>query len=319
MAHKWFHLATADNYDFSFANNGLGTVNTGLTNSHVGNTSSELIAQNTGQLVTQIENNPHLVEYRPLRQKETEALDSVIWQIERAPYNLETRAQLMANAIAETCAKTHCAEGVPESDPHYQALKDLQASGEALIAGGQNLLGDSEEGLLEYDRVDGAQDALRANGEVIARVQGGTQAVRGGLDTAGSAAATVVSAPLCVATGVGCIATAGTASLTALSAVATLDGYRQATGEYQSSFGEEVFNNFRPETYQDSSNPAGDLAVAVGLDVALGAVGKVVRMATDAAGYVARSAKKSGSNNALDDAVPNNIDDAARVSSKPEW
>nr|WP_308368560.1 MULTISPECIES: hemagglutinin repeat-containing protein [unclassified Microbulbifer] len=287
----------ADNYDFSFANNGLGTVDTGLTNNHVGNTSSELIAQNTEQFVSQVESNPGNVEYRPLRRQETEALGAIIDQVQRAPYNQETKDQLIANATAEACAKTHCAEGVPETDPNYQTLKNLQAAGETLIEEGQNLLGNAGDDLFEHDWIDGTQDWLRANGETIARGQGATQAVLGGAATVSSGIATVASAPVCAATGVGCVATAGTAALTALSATATADGYQQATGEYRSSFGQEVLNNLLPETYQDPSNPAADVAIGIGVDVALGTAGKVAGKVVDAAEGLAKSAKKNSKTN----------------------
>ena len=283
-----------DNYGFSFANNGLGTVNTGITNNYVGNKTSSLIAGNTTGLVTTARSNPGKMEYRPLEREETAVLNTVIGQIKESPYNSEAQNQLIGNAIAEACARTHCGEGVPESDEHYKTLQTLQQRGEALVENGQNMLANDAE-LFDYGWIDSKQDSLRANDEVITRVEGGAQGVLGAYGAAAGTVATVATSPACVSVA-GCVAPAATAGLTALSANASLDGFNMMLGEYQSGFGQEVLNNLSADNYQDPSNPAGDLAIAAGTEVLLGATGRAAEKVADVAdGIISSSRPMRGS------------------------
>ena len=294
-----------DNYGFSFANNGLGTVNTGITNNYVGNKTSSLIAGNTTGLVTTARSNPGKMEYRPLEREETAVLNTVIGQIKESPYNSEAQNQLIGNAIAEACARTHCGEGVPESDEHYKTLQTLQQRGEALVENGQNMLANDAE-LFDYGWIDSKQDSLRANDEVITRVEGGAQGVLGAYGAAAGTVATVATSPACVSVA-GCVAPAATAGLTALSANASLDGFNMMLGEYQSGFGQEVLNNLSADNYQDPSNPAGDLAIAAGTEVLLGATGRAAEKVADVADGIISSARSS--KNADDIAQNNPLDD----------
>ena len=294
-----------DNYGFSFANNGLGTVNTGVTNNHVGNKTSSLIAGNTTGFVNKARRNPGKMEYRPLEREETAVLNTVIGQIKESPYNSEAQNQLIGNAIAEACARTHCGEGVPESDEHYKTLQTLQQRGEALVENGQNMLANDAE-LFDYGWIDSKQDSLRANDEVITRVEGGAQGVLGAYGAAAGTVATVATSPACVSV-VGCVAPAATAGLTALSANASLDGFNQMLSEYQSTFGEEVLNNLSADNYQDPSNPAGDLAIAAGTEVLLGATGRAAEKVADVADGIISSAR-SGKHS--DDVAGRGVKDA---------
>ena len=262
-------------------------------------------AGNTTGLVTTARSNPGKMEYRPLEREETAVLNTVIGQIKESPYNSEAQNQLIGNAIAEACARTHCGEGVPESDEHYKTLQTLQQRGEALVENGQNMLANDAE-LFDYGWIDSKQDSLRANDEVITRVEGGAQGVLGAYGAAAGTVATVATSPACVSV-VGCVAPAATAGLTALSANASLDGFNQMLSEYQSTFGEEVLNNLSADNYQDPSNPAGDLAIAAGTEVLLGATGRAAEKVADVADGIVTSARSSknadniAQNSALDD------------------
>lgn len=219
------------------------------------------------------------LDYRPLKGSETSRLDEVADVIRNQPLRPEYQSQQIDNLVAEACARTECANGIPVSDPHYVKLKELEAKGKALIDDGQAYLA-NEDDLFKYGRMDKINDFLRREDEIVTRIEGGAVAITGTYGAVTTGAAAVATSPAC-STGVGCLAPIGLAGLSALSADAAHDGWQKALGDYSSHFGQEVINNFGTGTAHDPSSPLFDLGLGLATELGLYGIGRYVDQISD--------------------------------------
>ena len=135
---------------------------------------------------------------------------------------------------AAACALTRCAEGVPDFDPLYKGLKNLQDAGKQFVTE-QNVL--MRTGAFEYGTWNSLNDIRSSYDRAATKIKGAGNMGLGATTFVGSGA---VGGGLC-STGLGCaagglIATAGmTSGYTQAS-----EGSRQLFGTYQSDFGKKV-------------------------------------------------------------------------------
>ena len=135
---------------------------------------------------------------------------------------------------AAACALTQCAEGVPDFDPLYKGLKNLQDAGKQFVAE-QNVL--MRTGAFEYGTWSTLDDIRNSYDRAVTKIKGAGNMGLGATTFVGSGA---IGGGLC-STGLGCaagglIATAGmTGGYTQAS-----EGSRQLFGTYQSDFGKKV-------------------------------------------------------------------------------
>ncbi|HFC6123740.1 TPA: hemagglutinin, partial [Neisseria meningitidis] len=135
---------------------------------------------------------------------------------------------------AAACALTQCAEGVPDFDPLYKGLKNLQDAGKQFVAE-QNVL--MRTGAFKYGTWNSLNDIRSSYDRAATKIKGAGNMGLGATTFVGSGA---VGGGLC-STGIGCaagglIATAGmTGGYTQAS-----EGSRQLFGTYQSDFGRKV-------------------------------------------------------------------------------
>ncbi len=135
---------------------------------------------------------------------------------------------------AAACALTQCAEGVPDFDPLYKGLKNLQDAGKQFVAE-QNVL--MRTGAFEYGTWSTLDDIRNSYDRAATKIKGAGNMGLGATTFVGSGA---IGGGLC-STGLGCaagglIATAGmTGGYTQAS-----EGSRQLFGTYQSDFGKKV-------------------------------------------------------------------------------
>ena len=135
---------------------------------------------------------------------------------------------------AAACALTQCAEGVPDFDPLYKGLKNLQDAGKQFVAE-QNVL--MRTGAFKYGTWNSLNDIRSSYDRAATKIKGAGNMGLGATTFVGSGA---IGGGLC-STGLGCaagglIATAGmTGGYTQAS-----EGSRQLFGTYQSDFGKKV-------------------------------------------------------------------------------
>ena len=135
---------------------------------------------------------------------------------------------------AAACALTQCAEGVPDFDPLYKGLKNLQDAGKQFVAE-QNVL--MRTGAFKYGTWNSLNDIRSSYDRAATKIKGAGNMGLGATTFVGSGA---IGGGLC-STGLGCaagglIATAGmTSGYTQAS-----EGSRQLFGTYQSDFGKKV-------------------------------------------------------------------------------
>lgn len=119
----------SDNYEFSYSNNDLGTVNTGNTNAHVGNADSEVLRENAASLK---QKDPSKMDFRQFIKEEASMMDQARVQIGTLDISNEAKSLLSGLLEASACAKVRCADHVPPEDPKYNTLKQLQDYGDTL-------------------------------------------------------------------------------------------------------------------------------------------------------------------------------------------
>ncbi|HGG8421919.1 TPA: hemagglutinin repeat-containing protein [Neisseria meningitidis] len=135
---------------------------------------------------------------------------------------------------AAACALTRCAEGVPDFDPLYKGLKNLQDAGKQFVAE-QNVLMRTDA--FKYGTWNSLNDIRSSYDRAATKIKGAGNMGLGATTFVGSGA---IGGGLC-STGIGCaagglIATAGmTGGYTQAS-----EGSRQLFGTYQSDFGKKV-------------------------------------------------------------------------------
>ena len=135
---------------------------------------------------------------------------------------------------AAACALTQCAEGVPDFDPLYKGLKNLQDAGKQFVAE-KNIL--MRTGAFEYGNWNRLNDIRSSYDRAATKIKGAGNMGLGATTVVGSGAAGV---GLC-STGLGCVgggliaATGMTGGYTQAS-----EGSRQLFETYQSDFGKKV-------------------------------------------------------------------------------
>ena len=135
---------------------------------------------------------------------------------------------------AAACALTQCAEGVPDFDPLYKGLKNLQDAGKQFVAEKNVLM---RTGAFKYGTWNSLNDIRSSYDRAATKIKGAGNMGLGATTFVGSGA---IGGGLC-STGLGCaagglIATAGmTGGYTQAS-----EGSRQLFGTYQSDFGKKV-------------------------------------------------------------------------------
>ena len=135
---------------------------------------------------------------------------------------------------AAACALTQCAEGVPDFDPLYKGLKNLQDAGKQFVAEKNVLM---RTGAFKYGTWNSLNDIRSSYDRAATKIKGAGNMGLGATTFVGSGA---IGGGLC-STGLGCaagglIATAGmTSGYTQAS-----EGSRQLFGTYQSDFGKKV-------------------------------------------------------------------------------
>ena len=135
---------------------------------------------------------------------------------------------------AAACALTRCAEGVPDFDPLYKGLKNLQDAGKQFVAE-KNIL--MRTGAFEYGNWNSLNDIRSSYDRAATKIKGAGNMGLGATTVVGSGA---VGVGLC-STGLGCVgggliaATGVTGGYTQAS-----EGSRQLFGTYQSNFGKKV-------------------------------------------------------------------------------
>ena len=135
---------------------------------------------------------------------------------------------------AAACALTQCAEGVPDFDPLYKGLKNLQDAGKQFVAE-QNVL--MRTGAFKYGTWNSLNDIRSSYDRAATKIKGAGNMGLGATTFVGSGA---IGGGLC-STGLGCaagglIATAGMAG----GYTQASEGSRQLFGTYQSDFGKKV-------------------------------------------------------------------------------
>ena len=226
---------------------------------------SQMVNQGT-QRVNQVANAN--VDHRMFRYKEAKVMDNIRGRIDSdksLTNNQKQQAKVQLSALA--CASVKCAEQVPESDPYYNQLTDLQDAGEKLQADGaslKNMLGEDAEGLFEHDWLDSVNDAVLKHDEGITKGGAIVNVVAG---YGGAATSAIGGAAICTG-GVTC---AAGATLATVGTDAGLEqgrvGLNKLNEDYSSTVGESTLNSASIETHEGDVNPVGDLAI----DAAVGA------------------------------------------------
>ena len=135
---------------------------------------------------------------------------------------------------AAACALTQCAEGVPDFDPLYKGLKNLQDAGKQFVAE-KNIL--MRTGAFEYGNWNRLNDIRSSYDRAATKIKGAGNMGLGATTVVGSGA---VGVGLC-STGLGCVG-GGLIATTGMTGGYTQasEGSRQLFGTYQSDFGKKV-------------------------------------------------------------------------------
>jgi filamentous hemagglutinin len=161
---------------------------------------------------------------------------------------------------AAACALVLCANGVPPSDPNYNALQALQKEGQAYGAEQAQLLQTGEFVYQPY--LDAARDWITQNGEAAQRLGGAIDLTAGGVGT-------VAGGGIAAAGVIGCAPSAGTSCLAVplgvylayVSNEQAQEGNQALFGPYQSTEGQRVLDSFDPATYPGERDPLKEIGM----------------------------------------------------------
>jgi hypothetical protein len=194
---------------------------------------------------------------------------------------------------AAACALIHCANGVPEYDPNYALLQQLQKDGESFTEEQKTIRQESsrialneitdENGNIYDDAMiaqyfshtpgDSAAELITRHDEGVTRIEGLASTASGGVGIlAGYAMASGGVATCGLTVGLSCASIPVGVGIAALSGNHMSNGYQTFIGDYAgSNEGAIVLNSLQPHT-GDLPNPLGGFAFNMGAN-ALGIVG----------------------------------------------
>jgi filamentous hemagglutinin len=163
---------------------------------------------------------------------------------------------------AAACALIRCADGIPDSDPNWIKLNDMQRQGDTYTAEKALL---QKTGEFVYQSLDAVRDGLTRNGELVTRVGGAVNLGAGAVGVVGGGAIAGTGAASCVETlGLGCVAIPLGVGIAGASNQQMQQGNTALFGSYKSGEGQRVLDSFNLETYPGERDPL----VLIGIDAA---------------------------------------------------
>jgi filamentous hemagglutinin len=162
---------------------------------------------------------------------------------------------------AAACALTRCADGIPDSDPNWIKLNDMQRQGDTYTAEKAVL---QKTGEFVYQPLDVVRDALTRNGEAVTRLSGAINLGAGAVGTVGGGVIAGAGAASCIETlGLGCVAVPLGIGIAGASNQQMQQGNSALLGPYQSSEGQRVLDSFNLATYPGERDPLKEMGLEV--------------------------------------------------------
>ena len=163
---------------------------------------------------------------------------------------------------AAACALVRCADGIPDSDPNWIKLNDMQRQGDTYSAEKAIL---QKTGEFVYEPLDSIRDGLTRNGEAVTRVGGAINMGAGAVGVVGGGVIATGGAVSCAETlGLGCLAVPIGAGIAGVSNQQMQQGNSAFSGPYQSGEGQRVLDSFNLATYPGERDPL----MLIGIDAA---------------------------------------------------